>query len=203
MQDTLILKEKRQKLKEKKRKYDLEYRAKNKSKLSEQWKSYDQKNKAEIRERKKKYVKQRRSVDPVFKIRHYLSKSINFRLKSMLSSKCGASVTKHLAYSIQELKEYLQSLFYSENNKTLYGEYWMNWGNYGKYNSKTWKDNEPSTWTWTIDHIIPQSNLPYTSMQDDNFKKCWALENLRPLSAKQNLMDGVNRTRHNSGGKND
>ena len=28
-------------------------------------------------------------------------------------------------------------------------------------------------------------------MEDDNFKKCWALENLRPLSAKQNIVDGV------------
>jgi hypothetical protein len=33
-------------------------------------------------------------------------------------------------------------------------------------------------------------------MEDDNFKKCWALSNLRPLDAKQNLMDGVNRIRH-------
>jgi hypothetical protein len=34
------------------------------------------------------------------------------------------------------------------------------------------------------------------------FKDCWALANLRPLSAKQNLMDGVTRARHD-GGKND
>jgi len=27
-------------------------------------------------------------------------------------------------------------------------------------------------------------------MEDENFKKCWALENLCPLSAKQNLLDG-------------
>ena len=49
---------------------------------------------------------------------------------------------------------------------------------------------------WHIDHIIPQSLLPYSSMEDDNFKKCWALSNLRPLSAKQNLLDGANRIRH-------
>jgi hypothetical protein len=33
-------------------------------------------------------------------------------------------------------------------------------------------------------------------MDDENFKKCWALENLRPYSAKQNIIDGVTRVRH-------
>lgn len=28
-------------------------------------------------------------------------------------------------------------------------------------------------------------------MEDDNFKRCWALENLRPYSAKQNIIDGA------------
>jgi hypothetical protein len=46
------------------------------------------------------------------------------------------------------------------------------------------------------DHIIPQSKLQYTSMKDENFKKCWSLENLRPLSAKQNVIDGATRIRH-------
>jgi hypothetical protein len=52
-------------------------------------------------------------------------------------------------------------------------EPWMNWQNHGVY--KNWDDNDQSTWTWQIDHIIPQSDLPYTSMEDENFKKCWAL----------------------------
>lgn len=33
-------------------------------------------------------------------------------------------------------------------------------------------------------------------MDCEEFKKCWALENLRPLSAKQNNYDGVSKTRH-------
>ena len=77
----------------------------------------------------------------------------------------------------------------------------MNWQNKGSYRVKTWDDNDQTTWKWQIDHIIPQSDLPYTSMEDDNFKKCWALENLRPLSAKQNIFDGTNRVRHNKGKK--
>jgi hypothetical protein len=34
-------------------------------------------------------------------------------------------------------------------------------------------------------------------MEDENFIKCWKLSNLRPLSAKQNWLDGINKTRHN------
>lgn len=72
-------------------------------------------------------------------------------------------------------------------------ESWMNWNHYGIYNVKTWDDNDPSTQIWQLDHIIPQSKLPCTSMIDSNFQKCWALENLCPLSAKQNIIDGNKR----------
>lgn len=64
----------------------------------------------------------------------------------------------------------------------------MNWNNHGVYRSSTWNDQDPSTWTWQIDHIIPQSKLPYDSMEHFNFKKCWDLTNLRPLSAKLNVL---------------
>lgn len=46
------------------------------------------------------------------------------------------------------------------------------------------------------EHIIPHSTFQYLSMEDESFKKCWALENLRPLSAKINNFDGANRIRH-------
>jgi hypothetical protein len=72
----------------------------------------------------------------------------------------------------------------------------MNWNNYGKYDSNSWDDDDSSTWTWQLDHIIPHSTFKYSSMEDEDFKKCWSLDNLRPLSSKQNLIDGINRTRH-------
>jgi hypothetical protein len=50
--------------------------------------------------------------------------------------------------------------------------------------------------TWNLDHIVPRSDLPYASMTEDNFKKCWALSNMRPYSAKQNMIDGTTRARH-------
>jgi hypothetical protein len=36
----------------------------------------------------------------------------------------------------------------------------------------------------------------YDKQHDELFKECWALENLRPYSSKQNWLDGINRTRH-------
>ena len=73
----------------------------------------------------------------------------------------------------------------------------MTWNNWGVYLSKTWKDDDQSTWKWNVDHIIPQSMLPFTSITDENFKKCWSLKNLRPLNAKQNVLDGATKIRHN------
>ena len=97
------------------------------------------------------------------------------------------SCLKFLPYAIQQLKDHLEKQF----------ESWMNWENQGKYIVNEWDDNNTKTWKWQIDHIMPQSDLPYKSMEDENFKICWALSNLRPLSAKQNLIDGTTRIRHN------
>jgi hypothetical protein len=70
----------------------------------------------------------------------------------------------------------------------------MNWDNHGKYCLDVWDDNNSNTWTWQIDHIIPQSQLVYDSMAHPNFLKCWALSNLRPLSAKKTVIDGARRS---------
>ncbi len=111
---------------------------------------------------------------------------INKQLKLSDSSKNGESCLKYLPFNSNDIKIYLENQF----------ESWMTWNNQGKYNPKTWKDEDPTTWTWQLDHIIPQSDLPYTSMEDDNFKKCWAFSNLRPLSSKQNQLDGCTKIRH-------
>lgn len=135
---------------------------------------------------KREWIKRKKKIDPGFKIRCTISRMINRQLKVNNGSKQGESCLKYLLYTADQLKQHLESQF----------EPWMNWNNWSNYNSKTWKDEDQSTWTWQIDHIIPQSDLPYTSMEDENFQKCWALSNLRPYSAKQNIIDGTNRTRH-------
>lgn len=94
--------------------------------------------------------------------------------------KGGKSILQFLQYTIDILRAHIENLF----------EPWMTWENWGSYRIETWDDNDPTTWTWHIDHIISQAKLPYVSMEDDNFKICWALSNLRPLSAKQNVIKG-------------
>ena len=84
------------------------------------------------------------------------------------------------------MRNHLESLF----------EPWMSWDNHGVYDKKKWNDNDSKTWTWQIDHIIPQSDLPYSNMIDENFKVCWSLDNLRPLNSKKNNEDGTNKVRH-------
>jgi hypothetical protein len=177
--------------------YKKEYRLDNIEQVSEYAKTYNtehqeekakynKKYKQEHREEINAYDRERRNTDPMFRLRNIISSVIWQGLNRGGNKKNGESCTKYLSYTFEELKQHLESLF----------EPWMNWNNQGKYNSKTWDDDNCSTWTWQIDHIIPQADLPYKTMEDDNFKKCWALDNLRPLSSKQNLLDGVQRTRH-------
>jgi len=70
----------------------------------------------------------------------------------------------------------------------------MNWDNIGTYNSNKWNDYDSSTWTWQIDHIIPQCKYPYKDFNDDNFLIIWSLSNLRPLNSKFNLIKGKKQT---------
>jgi len=137
------------------------------------------------KEKERRYQRERMKNDPAFKLRKLISHSIRMSLKKSKSSKTN-SMIMYLDYSIAELKEHLESQF----------EPWMNWGNHGVYFSAQWDDLDSQTWTWQIDHIVPQSDLPYFHMTDVNFKKCWALNNLRPLLSKQNILDGTLRSRH-------
>ena len=106
-----------------------------------------------------------------FRLRKNVSRAINRVIKKIFSKKNG-SIMHFLPYSMSELKKHLESQFDAN----------MSWNNYAAY--------------WEIDHIIPQSCLPYTSMKDDNFLKCWSLNNLRPLEKNKNRIEGSTRVRH-------
>lgn len=162
--------------------------AKNKEDRLQYRRDYVENHKDEVRQSKNDYEKRKNKSDPAFRLRRYVSRAINITLKANGSSKDGFSVLKFLPYSPEELRQHIEKQF----------EPWMNWDNQGYYVPAEWDDNDPTTWMWQLDHIIPQSDLAYISMEDDNFKKCWALTNLRPLSAKQNLLDGTTRVRHKS-----
>lgn len=133
--------------------------------------------KSKRREYEKKY---RQNVG--YRLHANISRALRCGFNRKQNKKPGPT-QKLLPYTIAELQAHLESQF----------EHWMNWDNYGKYNVKTWDNDDSSTWTWQIDHIIPQCDLLYDTVEHENFKKCWALENLRPLSAKINNKKGRKR----------
>lgn len=122
--------------------------------------------------RAKKFYK-KNSSNIVFMMRRNCSKAIWKVLKNNNSSKFFKSILQYLPYSIEELKIHIEKQFDDS----------MRWANYGIY--------------WEIDHIIPQSILPYNNMECDNFKKCWGLKNLRPYPATLNRSEGASKVRHN------
>lgn len=81
-------------------------------------------------------------------------------------SKAGRKTFEILGYTSSQLKEHLEDRF-------LPG---MTWENYGR---------------WHVDHMIPRSAFNYETVDDIDFKRCWALENLRPMWAKENIRKGA------------
>jgi len=173
---------------EESRAYQKEYRQKHKKILRVKANIRRKKNREKIAAVRRKYENGLMKTSISYKLRRTFSAAIWFALKSNGGNKGGKSIINHLPYTIDQLKAHLEKLF----------EPWMNWENHGKYLIHKWNDKDKSTWTWQIDHIIPQSALPYLSMEDKNFKKCWALKNLQPLSSKENQQKGDKIIAHKS-----
>lgn len=188
--------------------YMVEWRAKNAKRISElnreKWKSRDSKfvaqkrlsdkaHYAKNRERRKaavaKYAsenrekvrnasyvakKKQRDANPLYWRDYYvksmsrpssrISNSIRSRISKTLKTggKFGAKTFDTLGYSSDELACHIEKQF------TL----GMSWGNYGQ---------------WHIDHIIPLSAFNFETVKDGDFRRAWALDNLRPLWAFENL----------------
>ena len=106
----------------------------------------------------KEYQKKYSSI-PSVRIRRAVSSRIR---TCLILGKGGQRTFDVLGYSISELTLHLERQF-------LPG---MSWDNYGK---------------WHIDHILPVSSFSVESMGDEEFNACWALSNLRPLWAVDNM----------------
>lgn len=81
---------------------------------------------------------------------------------SLRGGKNGVSWQKLVGYTLDDLKAHIERQFPKG----------MGWHNRRK---------------WHIDHIIPKSSFSYRSPDDEDFKACWALTNLRPLWADENV----------------
>jgi len=168
-----------------------EYHKKNKDKI----KKYYEKNKEKIREKHKIYLKKhyrenldkykewsknwrinnrdrkneaeynRRHNNPEVALSHLISGDI---LRSLKGNKNRIHWETLVGYTLQDLMNHLESKFQD-------GMTWENRGLCG----------------WHIDHFRPISSFNFTSYEDEQFKKCWALSNLQPLWAFDNLSKGA------------
>jgi len=121
------------------------------------------KNKNKDKDKMKAYrsfwTKQKRQTDPKFRLNCCVSSAIKLSLKE---NKNGRPWTSLVGYTLDDLKKHLEKQFTKG----------MTWENCGK---------------WHIDHKIPISVFNFTSPEHEDFKRCWALSNLQPLWAAENI----------------
>lgn len=151
------------------RRHQKEYRKKNKEYVLEQSKKRREKNKDKIKEWSKN-SREKRFKNPQNRLNKNISNGIR---KALNGNKKGKTWERLVGYTLDELKNHLESLW----------EPWMNWANYGN-------PNGDHTNCWHIDHIIPQNMFKYTSHEDEEFKLCWSLNNLQPKEGKANIIKG-------------
>lgn len=115
-----------------------------------------------------------KSINPRAKehraLRTRMSNLLNSKFYSRAKNKTMGTF-RYLNFSVEELKSHLESKFYPH---PITGEL-MTWDNKGR---------------WHIDHIIPDSWFTYSTVNDEEFKLSWALSNLQPKWAEENLSKG-------------
>ena len=134
------------------------YRKNNKEKIKEYGKQYRQR--PEVKKHHNEWKRKRYTEDKVVKVKKLIQCSLWHFCKSKGGTKTRRT-EELLDYTVEELKEHLESLFKDG----------MTWENQGK---------------WHIDHRIPQSYFT----EIDQLKECFALENLKPEWGKWNQSKG-------------
>lgn len=113
------------------------------------------------------YIATQRKIraTPKGKLNNTMGRSIWTAIKG---NKKGRRWELLVGYSVDQLKEHIEKQFLSG----------MSWENY-------------SHKVWHIDHIIPKAAFNYETAEDLDFKRCWALSNLRPMWAAENIKKGA------------
>lgn len=164
---------------EKYRKYHREYNTKHRDKCREQERKNYLKNKERKLGNARNYYKKHKEKANARRLNCYHNKlkysldyKINERMHNMIylalrKNKGGRHWNELVGYSFNELKEHLRKQFQDG----------MTWERFmaGEIH---------------IDHIVPKSHFKYTTSEDPQFKECWALYNLQPLWANENIAKG-------------
>lgn len=110
-----------------------------------------------------KWKKEKYYTDPKFNIASRIRGALRNSLKGIRKE---APTFTLLGYTPTQLVKHLESKFTDG----------MSWDNMSE---------------WHIDHIRPIASFDYDSTDHPDFKKCWALNNLQPMWAKDNMSKGA------------
>lgn len=158
-------KEYRESHKEENKAYQKEYYEEHKEERKAYTKSYGknyrEKNKEKLIEDKVIYIRERKKIDPAFKLRENMRGRLNSALRCQNTSKNQRTMDL-VGCTPEFLRSYLESLF-TEG---------MTWDNYGPKG-------------WHVDHILPCASFDLTKEEEQ--KKCFHYTNLQPLWWFDNL----------------
>jgi hypothetical protein len=124
---------------------------------------------AAFREKQREHQKRsrvRRKVNPAFAINERMSAGIR---QSLILGKQGYRWEKLVGYTLADLMAHLERQFLP---------------------GMTWENRS----SWHIDHIVPISSFQFSDPTEPEFQAGWALSNLRPLWAEDNLTKRATRT---------
>ena len=113
-----------------------------------------------------KNMMKRLKTDLKFRLNFNIGHLIRYHLHKRGSSKNGQRWKDLVGYSLDKLMDRMEKLWQPG----------MTWKNYGRGQGK-----------WQIDHIVPVNAFNFSSANDIDFRRCWALSNLQPLWAEDNL----------------
>ena len=146
---------------EKRLQYFSDWQKDNRDRLNDYHKKWRTDNIDKWRQTKRDYERNRKSIDPLYKLISNFRTAIYQVLKESNVEK-----NRHyfdiLQYTPEELIIHLESQFKDT----------MSWDNYGE---------------WHVDHKLPITSFNIEEMGDKEFMKCWALENLQPMWGEENI----------------
>ena len=134
---------------------------KNREYLTDYHQKWREKNIDKHREYKRKYEKHRKDTDPIYKLISNFRTAIYTVLKESNVDKYG-HYFDILQYTPEELITHLELQFKDD----------MSWDNYG---------------VWHVDHMLPITSFDIREMGDEEFMKCWSLDNLQPMWGEENI----------------
>lgn len=133
----------------------------NREYLIEYHKKWRTENVDKWRKTKRDYEKNRKDSDPLYKLIANFRTAIWTVLKESNVDKYGHYFDV-LQYSPEELINHLEKQFKDD----------MTWDNYG---------------IWHVDHKLPITSFDIQEMGDEEFMKCWSLDNLQPMWGEENI----------------